>query len=181
MRRQPLLFSGIFLLALLVPSAMLAQSYALTPGSWRVGGSASVTGFRDVGNDRRFFTIDFSPRIGYFVFKGLSFDANLRFARTSSQGQTSSLWGVGPGLTYYFGQQDWRVYPFASGRTLFTFGEFTDRYAWLGGVGVVILLNAHVGILAELFYQFDDVNRNTGQGNESETYGLRFGVAAFAY
>ncbi len=181
MRLHVLFLTGILFLAVLAPDTMPAQSFALAPGSWRVGGTASIRGFRDIGNDNRSFTIELSPRLGYFLLKGLSFDANLRFARSSNQGRTNYLWGVGPGVTYYFGEPSWRLYPFASGRTLFTFTASSDRYTWLGGVGVVLLLNAHVGIVAELFYQFDDFNLDTGQANEFEAFGLQFGVAAFAF
>jgi len=166
---------------LLLESAS-AQSNPIGRGSWRVAGSAQAVGHRDIGNDRRSSVIELAPRVGYFVFKGLSIDANLRFSRFESGGDASYEWGVGPGATYFVGKSAWRVFPYVSFRTLFRFGESIDTSTWLVGGGAVFMLVPHVGITGELSYQYSWAEiDDTGQGNDSELYGLRIGVAAFVF
>jgi hypothetical protein len=137
--------------------------------------------------------MDVNPRLGLFVIRGLAINANLQLGYVSGGSYSSWRWGIGPGVTYYFGGPTSRVYPFLTGRTLFvrthsTWSEgdiraATTDVAWLAGGGVVLMLVKHVGLSAELFYQRSKhtLDSDTSEPVEAQWYGLRIGVAAFLF
>jgi hypothetical protein len=133
--------------------------------------------------------------VGYFVMPGLAASVSLRYSRISGGGLATNGWGFGPGLTYYIGRlASSRVYPFFSGRTLFTWqrtpadGGFpalhTSSTSWLLSAGALFLLADHVGLTGEFFYQRDHntfhFNLDPIPGtNMSESWGIQWGVAVF--
>jgi hypothetical protein len=181
-----------------------AQTYAIDRGSWLLGGTARITGNRSTGDESASFLIDVNPRVGYFVVPHLAVHANLQFQRIGYDGGRSHQWGVGPGLTYYFGGRDSRVHPFVTGRTLRQWQRASNDVAsleprakgwsWLGGAGAAWLVAKNVGITGELFYQWNEstteyvrIDPVTGGFGpvesrfESEQYGLQVGVSVFAF
>ena len=183
----------ILLLAVAVRSH--AQSYPINRCTWLLGGSASFHGARDIGNNSRAFVIDVSPRLGYFVRPHLAINANLQFGRVTYDLGHSYEWGVGPGLTYYFGTPKHRIFPYLAARTLFSWATSqgndpqaspyrTWNASWLLGAGAVAMIVKNVGVTGELFYQHDhfgvELNRQESTNN-GEEYGLQFGVAIFVF
>src|SRR5262249_18997764 len=161
----------------------------------QLAGSAQLTHSRDIGNDRGWTVFEVTPRIGYFVLKGLAVNANLRLHHGWGEGSRYTEWGVGPGLTYYINVKSRRFYPFLSGHTLFVWGNSSqDQFGiannstntvWLGSVGGLIMLGSHVGISGELFYQHQRLTaKSSGTprvANSAEDYGLQWGIAAFIF
>jgi hypothetical protein len=178
----------VLALGLVPPRAAAAQYSPVHRGSIQLGGTAQFGHFRDIGNDFNSTALEIAPRLGYFVARGLALSANLQFRHTASEIATGTDWGVGPGLTYYVPGVSPRVYPFVSGRTLFTWGHFWDESgvtldrhhstSWLVSTGALVLLAEHVGLTAELYYQHDRFTVEPAT-NSSDSYGLQWGFAIF--
>jgi len=173
--------------------SVVAQGGATARGSIIVAGSGSVTGNKHSSSDNRRFTVDLNPRIGFFIIDGLALNGNLQYEHQAVESIKSSGWGVGPGLTYYFCKPESRLHPFLTGRSLFRWlhttwesypaeGWHTD-VTWLAGGGVIVMLVKHVGLSTEAFYQWTEHNFEPDRDppTSSETYGIRFGVAAFLF
>ncbi|HEX5386421.1 MAG TPA: hypothetical protein VFW66_06990 [Gemmatimonadales bacterium] len=177
-------------LVLLLPRAADAQYSPVHRGSIQLAGTAQLSHFRDIGNDFSSSVIELAPRLGYFVAPGLALNANLQFRHDASEVAAATQWGVGPGLTYYVSGLSRRVYPFVSGRTLFTWshawdgsGVVLDRRnstSWLVSSGALVLLAEHVGLTAELYYQHDRFTVEPST-NSDEQYGLQWGFAIFVH
>ena len=183
---------AVALLAGLMPRVSVGQS-PIARGSWLVAGTAQLTSFRDIGNDRRTTVVEVAPRVGLFLARGLALNANLRASLGSGDGGTNQAWGAGPGATYYVRATS-HLYPFISARTLFTWGHsrspgrqstYDDwSSSWLVSTGAVAMMVTHVGLSAEAFYQHDTFSYDAGYGvgsNQAEQFGLRFGIAAFVF
>src|SRR2546423_8629052 len=54
-----------------------AQQSPVQKGSIQVSGTASLTHERDIGNDVGWTSLELSPRVGYFVARGLAINWNL--------------------------------------------------------------------------------------------------------
>ena len=187
--------------------AARAQQLPIQKGSIQVAGTASLTHERDIGNDVGWTSLELSPRVGYFVARGLAVNWNLHFRRTwfadepTITNQRSLEWGIGPGLTYYFSTRARHLFPFVSARTLFTrssihatvtnagreeltSGRSTNN-VWLVSAGALYMVGTHVGVTSELFYQHEYFTArygiSPGSGNSSEMYGLQWGIAAFIF
>lgn len=181
------LFVGIMLALCALPVG--AQYSPVHRGSIALAGTAQFTHSRDIGNDADFSTLELAPRVGYFLLPGLALSANLRYRHDGVATGHATSWGVGPGLTYYVSGLSRHVYPFVSGRTLFTWSRFTGNTgvssdvrqstSWLVSTGALVLLARHVGLTGELFYQHDRVTVAPGAFNSFETYGLQWGFAIF--
>ena len=184
-----------------------AQQSPVQKGSIQVSGTASLTHERDIGNDVGWTSLELSPRVGYFVARGLAINWNLHFRRIWFQdeetitNQRALEWGIGPGLTYYFSTRSRHLYPFLSARTLFTRstshatvtnagqqertnGRSTNN-VWLVSAGALYMVGTHVGLTSELFYQHEYFTArygiSPGSGNSAEMYGLQWGIAAFIF
>jgi opacity protein-like surface antigen len=192
-RRWHLLLLGATLVAW-AATPIAAQTHATDRGVWLAGGTARISGHRDIGNDTKTFVIDLNPRVGYFVLPHLVLSANLQYVRSSDDLGSSRTVGVGPGLSYYFGGPTSRVLPYLTSRTLFQWGRsglddqpssFRDSdLSWLAGAGASILVARNVGVTAEAFYQWTRFAVETADwegSNSSEQYGVQFGVTVFAY
>ena len=124
--RLPLKGCLFALLATTFANVARAQQSPIQKGSIQVSGTASLTHERDIGNDVGWTSLELSPRVGYFLARGLAVSWNLHFRRIwfdndqEITNQRALEWGVGPGLTYYVSTRSHRFYPFVSGRTLFT-------------------------------------------------------------
>ena len=136
--------------------------------------------------------------------KGLALSVNGRFRRASSEAQatvkdqTSTEWGIGPGIPYYVATSVPRLFPFVSARVLYnrttTHAELIPSGTviesritsgvWLGAVGALFMLGEHVGLTSELFYQRNNNKVRNGeleQECDSNTYGVQWGISAFIF
>jgi hypothetical protein len=178
----------VLALGLLPPRAAAAQYSPVHRGSIQLAGTAQFGHSRDIGNDFNTTFLEIAPRLGYFVAPGLALSANLQFRHTTQEIADGTEWGVGPGLTYYVSGLSRHVYPFVSGRTLFTWSHAWDKSGvvldqrhsttWLVSAGALVPLAEHVGLTAELYYQHDHFTVEPNW-NSAEAYGLQWGFAIF--
>ncbi|MFN2601378.1 MAG: hypothetical protein ABR582_01335 [Gemmatimonadaceae bacterium] len=205
--RLPMKGCVLALLATTSADVARAQQSPIQKGSIQVAGTASLTHERDIGNDVGWTSFELSPRVGYFVVRGLAVNWNLHFRRVwfedeeTITNQRALEWGIGPGLTYYVSTRSRHFYPFLSARTLFTRsalhatvtnagqeertnGSSTNN-VWLVSGGALYMVGTHVGVTSELFYEHEYFTSrygiSPGNGNSSEMYGLQWGIAAFIF
>jgi hypothetical protein len=186
----------LLVVALGMADRAAAQESPIQPNSVQLAGSASFTRSNDRDTDGHVTTFQLSPQIGWFVTRGLAVSANLLFSRNSGDPISSTQWGIGPGLSYYFDVGSQSFYPFVSGRTLFSWGELeaalpppgatleTTNRLWSLSAGALFMLAEHVGVTGELFFQRGRSSSDIGgveNVERAEIYGLRWGVAAFVF
>lgn len=71
-------------------------------GAWMVGGSAgfNIQSIEDVDDSQT--TIFLDPTLGYFIADDLAIGLHLGFTSTSFAGNSTSTFGLGPFVRYYF-------------------------------------------------------------------------------
>ena len=188
--RTTMIALGVLAIAPLVPSAS-AQSYAMDRGVWTAGGSASVT-HADYGIDNGVTTISLFPSVGYFFLPGFLVAATLQYAHSSGSDYTSTVFGAGPRLAYYFGNGSASFHPYVAAAALIGSDsrEFMGSsgsngwWSWRGAGGIAFLLARNVAVTGEAFY--GQVHRDVpgALGSFSQTsasFGLSFGLSLFLY
>lgn len=183
---------GVFL----VPSLAQAQSYAVDKGSVLIGGDVNITGSGLFGPDAaRIWQVQFNPNAQYFVAPGLAVGGNLRLNYVSnSEYYRSSSYGVGPTVSYYFGQSERKLYPYMSAgiglirlttRSVASIGgdsmetKSTTLGADMSG-GLLFMLTRGVGLSGELFYNAQNFSGKI-DGVDQNTFGFRIGISAFVF
>lgn len=180
---------------LCLPFPASAQSYAMDRGVWVVGGSASVSHLEISGLDGGITTVSLFPDVGFFVLPGLVVVANVEYAHSSGAGRSSTVYGAGPGLTYYFvkgpaklhpylaaavffGQLDWEL----SGQTGVSNSQGST--SWYASGGGALLLARNVAVTGEAYYgqvHYGAADVIGGPSGTTTQYGLRFGVSVYIY
>ena len=178
-------------LALTIAPAIAAQSpslpTAISKGSKLIAGSAQLVRSSSEGGDAT--TISVSPNILFFVADRVALGGEASLSHTTSDGFSSTSWTLGPAARYFFATSSARTLPFLGGsvelgRATSGGSDFEAQLFNVEGVlGLIRLLNDHVGVSAEAFV----ANRRTEVTSpplpDTEvtftTMGLRFGVAAF--
>ena len=173
-------------------------------GSIAIGGTADISHTEPDGSGSALTIIQAFPRLGYFVVKGLALSANGRYRRVSAEDQaavrdqTSTEWGIGPGVSYYVATRLPRLFPFVSTRVLYNrtsnhaeilpAGPEVDSrittVVWLGSAGALFILGKHVGLTSEVFYQRNNntIRNGTAEStSDSNTYGIQWGISAFIF
>ena len=129
--------------------ALHAQGYATGRGSLIVGGTAGLTTFRDQEPSVRNYSLHFSPRFQYFVSPGLGLGASVGLFHMRQGEDSSSSWGLGPEISYFFGEGERTLLPYVSALGSFSGGEVN-----LGGAaGAIYMLTSSVGLDTSLFYR----------------------------
>lgn len=195
-------------LMILVFAARAAEAQSaespIQKGSIAIGGTADISHTQPDGSGSALTIIQAFPRFGYFVVKGLALSANGRYRRVSAEDQatvkdqTSTEWGVGPGVSYYVATRLPRLFPFVSARALYNrtsnhsellpAGTEVDSrittVVWLGSAGALFMLGKHVGLTSEAFYQRNNntIRNGTAEStSDSNTYGIQWGISAFIF
>ncbi len=171
---------ALALAALVTVPSVSAQDtgYPIARGNVSIGGTANIssTGYED---SDRLTEVTISPSVGYFITDGLMIGANLSFTSLSNGDDTQSLFGIGPGLTYFFGQPGASVYPHVGAAVAFETGS--GDYSAFGGevfAGALFMVARNVGITGQAFGQF--VSADVGGGSVTgNSFGVRGGVTAF--
>jgi hypothetical protein len=182
-----------------------AQTFATDRGVWQVGGNVNLGRAQTSGSGPGAPTdastaASLAPRLGYFVLPGLAVTGNLSLGYSNSDLGHQWGWGVGPGLTYYFGRGAKKLYPYVAGVTLFQWSRGyrdgtdgpivkSDARRWQLSGGAVLLVARNVGLNGELYFSRAHLNTSIGSpGSPSfessstlEDYGLQFGVSLFVY
>jgi len=181
------LFTSIFVLLLVL--AFSAQASKLGEGRKIVGGSLS---FQSASGDRYEINGDgqtmfsLSPSAAIFLgAPGLAVGAELNFSTWSQGDNSTSSWGIGPMVQYYFGaEEDKDMYPFVGASFLYSsmtrdFGNETtdtETVIHLTG-GVLYFLNNNVGINANLFYDMHSYEPDGGSSIDGSIFGVGAGFS----
>lgn len=199
MRFQP---AVLVLLALARSHVSWAQS-PVDAGTVIIGGSARFGRSYDQGSRQHEVGFSIAPQLGVFAVDGfaLSLNGQIGWAKRDETA-TAFSWALGPGVTYYLDGLGSRVFPYASLRTLWSRTRFEpegpsplyiDRVeresSWTGAVGAALFVATHVAVAGELYYSKYrveiDLRLIDGQvdrsRNNSENYGLQFGLRIFLY
>ena len=190
--RNTMVALGVLAIAPLVSSAS-AQSYAMDRGVWTVGGSASVT-HSAFGVNNGSTAISLFPSVGYFVLPGFVVAATLQYVHSSGNGYSSSStgFGAGPRLAYYFGNGSASFHPYVAAAALI--GSDSQRllgttgshgwWSWRGAGGIAFLLARNVAVTGEAFYgqvHYDVSGAGESLSQTSASFGLSFGLSLFLY
>jgi hypothetical protein len=181
--------SLIVLSALTVlPAAVDAQVPALNTGSILISGQASFV-VQDVeGSDDNATTLAILPSLQFFVMPGLAIGGELRFLHSSFDDRSSTSYGIGPAVSYYF-VRDGNAHPFLRGSVRYEHSSTdispggdveSDQLGLRASAGLLFLLSDAVGVDAALFY--DRSSRDAGNGDlDINAFGLAVGISAFLF
>jgi hypothetical protein len=179
-----------------LPSRATAQHEVIDKGTLLIGGSASVSGLHQDGNESNTFSISLGPMVGAFVARGLAVWGTALFSHTSASVSSVDTWGLGPGMAYYFPRVLGRAYPFVGIESLFSWGsghiasgsESLDYHSTLirlrPSAGLLFMLIPHVGIEGELYLLRSWTTRDPDTvpvGRNTTQYGFSAGVTAFVF
>jgi len=181
---------GILAIAPLVPSAS-AQTYAMDRGVWTVAGSASVSHSNVGGLDNGSTAISLFPSVGYFFLPGFLVAVTLQYAHNSGNDNTSTRFGAGPRLAYYFGSGSATFHPYVAAeafigsesRGFMGFTSSNGFSSWRGAGGIALLLARNVAVTGEAFYGqiHSDAPAALSSSYTSASFGLSFGLSLFLY
>jgi hypothetical protein len=185
---------AVLLAFAIAPGLLQAQGYAVDKGSVNVGGTASfVSSKADVADvsQPRITTLSLAPHLLFFVAPGLAVGGEAMFGRVSSDGNSTTQYGIGPAINYYFGHEDRNWYPFvgASARVSHLNGngnlgsDFRDLRA---SAGLLFLLSRSVGINSEFYLSrthttFESPVTLEELDSNTSAFGLAIGISAFIF
>jgi hypothetical protein len=175
-------------LTLMVTQALSAQSHATDRGSIAVAGSASFASNKSPGTSERVTVLDLRPAVQYFFAPGVAVGGQLTLGRSSSDGGSATLLGIGPLISYYFGQLSPRVQPFVSAEVSVVRSAIDSplgddeatNTGLMGAAGLLLLLSNSVGVNGQLYYRHVNLSSDFAD-LDGNSYGLAFGIAAFVF
>jgi hypothetical protein len=169
------LIVSIFVIAVMI-SAMstpaLSQTSPIDKGVWQLSGGISFTSFGGdyykQGNDSP-TEFSFTPGANYFVTDGIAVGAKILYSRFSVGSASTSQFGIGPEVTYYFNINKEKsgkgvLYPYLGVAYLYT--QNTDKYpgdpdhkdrltTFAIDGGAAYMLTNSVGLFGQLEYDAD--------------------------
>jgi len=168
-----------------LPALAHAQSYAADRGSMLVGGTASFSSSATRSNGgpwNRSTRLDLGPRVQYFVLPGLAVGGDLSFSRAFGD-VTTTDYGAGPTVSYYFGRAERAWYPYVRARVGLHRVTYSDgaqpSESWTGYAasgGVVLMLSREVGLDAALTYEIP-----SDELSDFRTLAFGLGISAFLF
>lgn len=175
------LVATVLFTAVLLPAAGAAQPAALSGGSVLLSGQASFDVERTSDSDESVTTFLLLPSVQYFVSPGLAVGGALQLAHFSFGGDSSTSYGIGPAISYYFVQgRDLHPFVRLSGQIArSTSDEASDTDVGVrGAAGVLFLLTESVGVDTALYY---DRVEYGGDDYHVTNVGVAVGVSAFVF
>ncbi len=176
--------------ALALPAALTAQTSTTHRGSLLVGGSAGFSSMSSDSDAGRVSHLTLTPRLQAFVAPGLAAGAALGIDRWQQGEAMIREVGIGPILTWYVTPGSAPILPYLTGSA--TYGRRTaentsgvETGSFLGyraGAGAVYLLNPHVGLTGEVY--FDAVrgrSEDAAQVTDRDTVGFALGLSIFLF
>ncbi len=144
-------------------------------GAWMLGGSAGFRSENFKDSDVSITTIDFSPNIGYFIADDLAIGLALGLNSTSIDGNSSTDFGLGPFVRFYFADA---IFGQVGASLGLGDDEFTDIEL---GIGYSWFVDNSVAIEPKLFYRIHNVKDVVpAVAFDSSIFGLSIGIQAFA-
>ena len=181
--------------ASIVSSPGLAQGSPVGKGSWIISGSAGASSQKVDGVDGSVTSISLAPSALYFVSPGVAIGGQVSLGYFSSPQASSTSFGIGPSIRYYFGDKAAKTLPFVSA-TVMPIWQSTDpknstvastsstNLEVEGTIGFTHLLVPHVGITGEAYYAHQSFSSDRGSlhiDEDSYAIGVRFGITAFVF
>ena len=143
-------------------------------GAWMVGGSAGFRSINYKDSDLSVTQIDLSPNLGYFIADDLAIGVNFRLTSTSTDGNSTTDFGLGPFVRYYFASA---LFAQLGADLGIGDNEFTDLEL---GVGYSWFVDNSVAIEPKLFVRLHNVKDTNPVDFDATIFGLSVGVQAFA-
>lgn len=136
-------------------------------GAWMIGGSAgfNIRKVKDVDGTTSKITVD--PNLGYFIADDLAIGLELDFRSTSSGGNSTSTFGLGPFVRYYFTDPI-----FVQANVALDLSDGGGDPVFGAEIGYSWFLNNGLAIEPALYF-------NTG--NSISNFGLNIGIQGFAH
>ena len=179
-------YNGFFIcIFVFLPFLVGAQSYPIDKGSMIIGGSA---GFQSMGGeelrgDERTTIFTIAPQFYYFVAPNISVGATLSYQSISRGDDSDSATGIGPGIFYFFGDENSKTFPFLGVNYMYTSDK--DSYTkndinLIGGAAFMIAKN--VAITGSAFYMIESYSPDgSDESFSGNTFGVQFGVDVFVF
>ena len=159
----------IFVVLVSVMVSLLNTAYAqLEKGGLLIGGEAGFRSFSPEGGGESVSYINITPGVGYFVIDNLALGARISYQSISSDGETVSIFTVGPFARYYIG--DTKVF----GEVSYDFGSVSGSgdseslSNLMIEAGYSAFLNDHVAIEPAFYW--------STQSSAGESVGSSFGI-----
>jgi hypothetical protein len=178
----------------IAPGLAHAQGYAVDKGSVNVGGTASFTSSKATTADvaqPRLTTLGLAPHLLFFLAPGIAVGGEASLGRTSSDGNSTTQYGLGPAIEYYFGHEERNWYPFVGASVRFSHvsgdgqlgSDFRDLRA---SAGLLFLLSPSVGVNSELYLSrthttFESPATLEELDSNTTAFGLAIGISAFVF
>jgi hypothetical protein len=196
------------LCSFLVSGLSSAQDHPIDPGVFGLDGTVS---FRSQGGDiysvegDRQTTAAIEPGGFYFIAPGVAVGGQLRLARSSQDGGTSTTLGIGPTALYYFGEPDAEVLPFVGANLLLLrqsttvdlgsidlgpgiepidLGEEESTVTGLAfdiQAGFTYMLARNVGVTTAAFFLYERAGSDNVETQTGNTVGVQVGITAFVF
>jgi len=178
-----------FMLAAGAWSPASAQSHATDQGSWIVGGGAGLSNQSfsySLDGDRLKFSSTYAsltPRVQYFVRPGLALGGGLNLAHMRTDDHSSTRYGAGPAISYYFTAPERRILPYVSANTSFSRarGEEGRETGYGAAAGLLYMLTGSVGLDGSVFAQSQRWTETNDLEGTNRVLGLALGFSAFVY
>lgn len=181
--------------ASIVSSPVLAQGSPVGKGSWIISGSAGISSQKVDGADGSITVVNLAPSALYFVAPGLAIGGAVSFGYFTTPQSSSTSFGVGPSIRYYFADKAAKTLPFVSATVAPTWQSSDPKGSTVpstssnnlsveGTIGFTHLLVPHVGITGEAYYNHLSLNSDRGTlhvDQSAYTIGVRFGLTAFVF
>ena len=185
----------LMVVASIVSSPLCAQGSPTGKGSWIISGNAGLSSQKVDGADATTTSINIAPSGLYFVSPGVAVGGTVSFGYLTNPSVSSTSFGVGPTIRYYFGDRTGKTLPFVSARVAPTWTSNDPKNSTSesttstgleveGTIGFTHLLVPHVGITGEAYYTYLDFSSDRGSLHATQSasaFGLRFGVTAFVF
>ena len=180
-------------IVLAIPSTVAAQtSFAVGRGSLGISGMVDLGVldgelYEDMAGDP-LVSLSIMPSIFYFIAPNLAVGGDFMFEHTSQGDDSTSMYGIGPGILYAFGNGESSTYPYIGASFAHVTyensisGEVNGRQIRLGG-GLFILpsLQQHLGLRLEAGVTFDGLSPEHEKSTYGTTYGISLGLVGFIF
>ena len=177
-------------LTAVAPAAALGQTHATDRGSILVGGQASFNSSKSDSDGRespRFNSLSLAPRALLFVTPGFALGGQVLFGYSSSDDNSTTAWGIGPEVAYYFGGAGRTTHPYLTASFQYVRSSDDDDNTqtgrtYGGGAGLLFLISSSVGIDAQAYIRRSDSSfSEIATDFEQTAFGLAFGISAFVF
>jgi len=194
------LFFVLFVAASL-SNVIYSQSFPIDKGSKILSGSFSFSSaggdLYEDQEDNNNVTLTLNAAYGVFASKGLNIGGKIIFVNSSQGDDNYREIGIGPSISYFFGDEPSKLYPFIVASFIYSNENYKTKYLdyygaestysntvtgysiSLGG-GLCYMVSDAVGVFSEAGYQSDNLSNGDNSASGTKIY-LNVGISAFIY